>query len=87
MELRAQIDDVFMSQLISGLGLRRAVDVVREALTLLNWALEERKRGRVILSADVDGGNVSRLAMPILEAVRSSNDTERRLNPARATSG
>jgi hypothetical protein len=87
MELRAQIDDVFMSQLISGLGLRRAVDVVREALTLLNWALEERKRGRVILSADVDGGNVSRLAMPILEAVRPSNDTERRPNPAKATSG
>ena len=71
MELRMQIDDQFMNALMDKLGVRRPPDVVREALTLLNWAVEERRRNRVILSSEPDGTEVARLAMPALERIEA----------------
>jgi hypothetical protein len=68
MELRMQIDDGFMETLRRRLDLR-ATDIVREALTILNWAVHERERGRVILSADPNGQSVERLAMPVLDRI------------------
>lgn len=49
------------------LDLPRTTDIVREALTILNWAVQERERNRVILSADPSGQSVERLAMPVLD--------------------
>jgi hypothetical protein len=68
MELRMQIDDGFMETLRRRLDLR-ATDIVREALTILNWAVHEREQGRVILSADPNGQSVQRLAMPVLDRI------------------
>jgi hypothetical protein len=68
MELRMRLDEEFARSLQKKLHLR-ATDIVREALTLLNWAVQERERGRVILSADPDGHQVARLAMPALEHI------------------
>ena len=70
MELRMQVDDQFINELQRVVSASRATDVVREALTLLNWAVQERLRGRVILSANTDGHDVSRLAMPSLERIQ-----------------
>lgn len=70
MELRMEIDDHVMSQLKDSLGAKKNVDVVRNALTILNWAVEEVKSGRMILSADESGGDLRRLAMPDLQFVR-----------------
>ena len=67
MELRMQVDDEFIKTLQAKLDLPRATDIVREALTILNWAIVERERNRVILSADTNGQNVERLAMPVLD--------------------
>ena len=55
------------------LGIRTTTHVVQEAMTLLNWAVEERQRGRVILSALPDGSDVERLAMRSL--IRIEKDT------------
>jgi len=68
MELRMQLDDEFIGTLQDMLRLR-ATDIVREGLTILNWAIHERERGRVILSADPNGQNVVRLAMPVLDKI------------------
>jgi hypothetical protein len=69
MELRMQLDDEFIGTLQRKLDLR-ATDIVREALTILNWAVHERERSRVILSADPNGQSVERLAMPVLDRIR-----------------
>jgi hypothetical protein len=69
MELRMQVDDAFIGKLRKALRNMPATDVVREALTLFHWAVEERTKGRVILSADDKGHNVTRLAMPSLESL------------------
>lgn len=70
MELRLQVDDEFMRRLQDTMGAGKATDITREALTLLNWAVDERAKGRVILSADPKGKEeLVRLAMPSLEKV------------------
>jgi hypothetical protein len=68
MELRMQIDDGFIKSLQNKLDLR-ATEIVREALTIFNWAMGERERGRVILSADPNGQRVERLAMHVLDRI------------------
>jgi len=66
MEIRMQIDGEFLESMMAALDMK-GTDVVREALTMLNWAVKEIRRGRVILSADQRGRNTMRLAMPSLE--------------------
>jgi len=68
MEVRLMLDDEFMRVLQEKLKLR-GTDIAREGLTILNWAIHEREQGRVILSADPNGQNVARLAMPVLERI------------------
>jgi hypothetical protein len=74
MELRMEMDNAFIEDLQGKLGAGdrrlRATDVAREAFTILNWAVHERERGRVILSADPDGQRVERLAMLRLDRIR-----------------
>ena len=71
MEIRLLLDDEFIRGLQEKLKLR-GTDIAREGITLLNWAVHEREQGRVILSADPNGQNVVRLAMPALEGIRSA---------------
>ncbi len=63
MEVRFKTDDEFINKLAQTLGLKSANEVTREALTLLNWAANEVKNNRVILSADPEGKDVHRLVM------------------------
>jgi hypothetical protein len=70
-DIRVQVPDTFMTPLREKLD-KTNPGVVEEALTLLSWAVEERERGRLILSSDTEGGNVERLAMRSLSAIRSS---------------
>jgi hypothetical protein len=69
MELRMQVDDAFIGSLQRKLDLRAATEIVRAALTILNWAVDERERGRVIVSADPSGQSVVRLAIPVLDRI------------------
>jgi len=65
-EIRVQVNDETMAQLKRTLGLRTNTDVIEEALTMLNWAAEEKKKGRQIFSANSEGRDVTRLATKAL---------------------
>ena len=69
-DIRVQVPDSFMDDLRKSLQLKTNTDVVQEALTLLNWAAEEKGRGRLILSTDKEGHNVERLAMKSLSVIQ-----------------
>ena len=69
-DIRVQVPDEFMNALRTKLELRSNADVVQEALTILNWAVEEKGRQRLILSTDQSGQNVERLAMRSLSVIR-----------------
>jgi hypothetical protein len=67
-ELRLQIPDELVRTLQDKLGGNvKATDIARDALTLFNWAVGERAKGRIVLSSDEEGEKVARLAMPSLE--------------------
>ncbi|HLF73712.1 MAG TPA: hypothetical protein VI524_05175 [Anaerolineales bacterium] len=70
MEIRIHVDDEFIETLKRKLQTTKATEVAVDALTLLNWAVEEAKEGRVILSAKKDGTDIHRLAMPALNQVK-----------------
>jgi hypothetical protein len=63
-EVRFAVDEEFMRALQEKLGEKKTTDVAKTALTILNWAAEEARQGRVILSAKPDGTEVHRLATP-----------------------
>ena len=69
-ELRLQIPEDLVKRLQEKLGANMKVtDIARDALTLFNWAVQEKAKGREILSADEGGDDIRRLAMPSLENV------------------
>ncbi len=70
-ELRLQIPDELVKKLQQRLGSEiRITDIARDALTLFNWAVEERAHGRQILSSDPEFEKMTRLAMASLENVQ-----------------
>lgn len=69
-EVRLQIPDEVVTRLQDKLGgSTKATDIARDAITLYNWAVDERAKGRLILSSNGDGDQIHRLAMPSLESV------------------
>lgn len=60
-EVRVQLPDDSLAELKATLGLRTNVQVVEEALLVLNWIAEEKRKGRDIFSAAPDGTHVVRL--------------------------
>jgi hypothetical protein len=74
MELRLQVPDDVVKKFQDKLGSDvRVTDIARDALTLYNWAIEERAKGRLILSSEEDGTKMTRLAMTSLERVAPEN--------------
>ena len=67
MELRLDIDPEFLREIQNIVGKAKATDVMREALALYNWAATETANGRVIASADREGGRVRQVVLPGLE--------------------
>jgi hypothetical protein len=47
--------------------LAREDPVARQAQTLLHWAIDQHRQGRVVLSGDPTTGELQRLHMPALE--------------------
>lgn len=62
-EIRVQVPDTVLNKLKNVLGLRTNVLVLEEALTMLNWAVDETRKGKEIYSASPEGKEVTRLAM------------------------
>lgn len=70
-EFRLQIPDELVGKLQDKLGPNvKVTDIARDALTLFNWAVNERAKGRLVLSSDEEGEKMTRLAMPSLEQVK-----------------
>lgn len=63
-EVRFLIDQEFMKQLQDKLGSEKTTELAKTAFTVLNWAADEAKAGRFILSSAPDGSEVHRLAVP-----------------------
>ena len=51
---------------------RTKKDLFNAALTLLRWAMKERRAGRIIASVDEKSEVLKELEMPILSEVRAS---------------
>jgi hypothetical protein len=71
MEIRVTVDDEFAKNLQFKLGTKKSTEIARAALTLLNWAVDEVSQGRAIFSGDGGGKDLRKLAMPILDSVRT----------------
>jgi hypothetical protein len=68
-EVRLQIPDSVIRDLQEKIGTDiKATDIAKDAITLFKWAVQERAKGRVILSSTDDFEKVSRLAMASIES-------------------
>jgi len=73
MEIRLQIPDKVIAGLQEKIGSEyKATDIARDAMTLFKWAVEERARGRVILSSTDDLEKMSRLVMASIDNAEPS---------------
>jgi hypothetical protein len=80
-ELRLQIPDELVAKLQEKLGsTTKVTDIARDAITLFNWAVDERAKGRLVLSTAAGGEDVARLTMPSLEnaAARAESAAEKK---------
>jgi predicted GNAT family N-acyltransferase len=62
-EIRVLVGSDFLETLEKRLGLTNHTDVIKAALTLLNWASEETYSGRMVVSTNIKGKTVHRLVM------------------------
>ena len=69
-ELRLQIPEELVKKLQAKLGPdMKVTDIARDALTLFNWAVQEKAAGREILSSNAQGEEMKQLAMPSLDSI------------------
>lgn len=72
MKIRLEIEEVFLQGLKNKLNEQDTVKVIQDALTLLNWMVNEIQQNRIILSTDQDGEEVKQLNMQSLEKIRKN---------------
>ena len=69
-EVRLQIPDTLLAAMRSKLGPdAKATDIARDAVTLYNWAIEQRAQGLNITSSDASGAAKTQVAMASLNAI------------------
>ena len=74
-----------LTALMEVCGITTQKDLLNSALTFFEWAVEERKRGRIIASVDEENMKYKELAMPALNAVRPQEESKSRRQLALAT--
>ena len=47
----------------------KPTDIARDAMTLYKWAVDEVSKGRIILTANTEGTDFTKLAMPSLQSI------------------
>jgi hypothetical protein len=57
-----------LESLMEETGVRTKKDLFNNALTLLEWAIAERKAGRIIASVDEKENKYKEIVMPVLSA-------------------
>jgi hypothetical protein len=69
-EVRLKIPDDIVAKLQAKLPPgTKVTDIAMDALTLFNWAVEQRAKGNLVLSSDEEGTTMTRLSMPSLDRV------------------
>ena len=58
-----------LEALMEKTGTRTKKDLFNNALTLLEWAVKEKRTGRIIASVDERGKKYKEIVMPVLENV------------------
>jgi hypothetical protein len=71
-EFRLKVPDELLYSMQAKMGGAKMTDIARDALGLLDWALDERARGRVVMSGTTDGDKLMRITLPSLDRVRQS---------------
>lgn len=69
-------------------GVRTRRELFNNALTLLEWAIKQRRNGRTIASVDEEAGSYRELHMPILNNVTTDSVKEQKqslINGAQAS--
>ncbi len=70
-ELRLKVDREFLDELKKRLHTNKASEVVQQALGVYDWATEEAKSGRVIVSSNTSGEELKQLVTTPLSTLRS----------------
>jgi hypothetical protein len=75
-DVRLSINATLFEQLKKDTQIENA-QLTAEALTLLEWAVEEAKQGRYLITVNIDGNNAKRVRLPSLEMAfkKSYNDS------------
>lgn len=58
-----------LEALMKRTGIRTKKDLINNALTIFEWAVNERARGRIIASVDEEEKKYKEILMPVLEHV------------------
>lgn len=58
-----------LEELMEESGIKTKKDFINNALTLLEWAIEEKKAGRMIASIDEKGEKYREVLMPLLSTM------------------
>mgnify|MGYP005847460283 CR=1 FL=1 len=58
-----------LERLMAEVGVRTRKEFFNYALSLLKWAIEERRQGRRIASIDSENGRIKELEMPIFSSM------------------
>jgi hypothetical protein len=70
-DVQLTVNKDFLAGLTEDTGVTQASQLTNDAFTLLKWAVEQVKQGRVLISTDEKGGDVKKIVMPILEMAKS----------------
>ncbi len=69
-EVRLSVNQDFMDQLKRETGVDQASQLTKDALTLLDWAVSEVKKGRVLISVDENGQDPRKIVTTTLEKAK-----------------
>lgn len=72
-EIRLEVSAVRLNKLKAHLGFKSTTGLARYAFSLLEWAVHESSRGRMILSSDCDGDDVVPVASQRLDELRAKS--------------
>jgi len=70
-EIRINVDDAFLDDLKSKLGVSRSSEVIQQALAMLNWGADSALAGRDIMSADASRSDLEKVVLPGLAKAKA----------------
>ena len=72
MKVQFEVDSEYMFHLMEGINVLDELEVIAEALSLYEWAIEMKKKGWDIYGVDKNGGDSAiKVSLPKLNSVLS----------------